>query len=89
MYFLKPGDRVIVALDHNRFNVEVVDLLGERVALLHGLSAATITRAMGSLSYQDKGRLWTCAQATRDILRPVQPPSHGVSLADHRERASA
>ena len=71
MYFLKAGDRIIVDMGNDRFGLEAVNLLGERVGLVSGLSPEMAKRALGSLAYQDHGRIWACHQAKPQELRPV------------------
>jgi len=71
MYFLKPGDRVIVDMGNSQFSVEVVNLLGERVNLLSGLSEDRARKAEGLLAFQDRGQIWACHQARPDALRPI------------------
>ena len=71
MFFLKAGDRIIVDLGNDRFGLEAVNVLGERVGLMSGLSAEGARRALGPLAYQDHGRVWTCHQAKPQDLRPL------------------
>jgi len=71
MYFLRAGDRIIVDMGNDRFCLEAVNLLGERVGLVSGLSAAMAQKAQGHLAYADHGQVWTCNHARPDELRPI------------------
>jgi hypothetical protein len=71
MYFLKPGDRIIIDLGNDRFGLEAVNLLGERVGLVSGLTPEVARRALGPLAYQDHGRVWACHHAKPHQLRPL------------------
>ena len=71
MYILRPGDRVIVDADHGRFNLEVVNVLGERVELTNGLSSTSAQDAAHTFAYKDQGRVWACHHAAPGALRPL------------------
>jgi len=71
MYFLKAGDRIIVDMGNSKFCLEAVNLLGERIGLVSGLSADMAKKAAGFLGYHDHGQVWTCHQARPGELRPV------------------
>jgi hypothetical protein len=73
VYALKAGDRIIVEMDHDLFGLEVVNLLGERVALDWSVSWR-LAKEMATVSaYKDRGRVWVCHCATRETLRPLPP----------------
>ena len=73
VYALKAGDRIIVEMDHDLFGLEIVNLLGERVALDWSVSWR-LAKEMATVSaYKDRGRVWVCHCATRETLRPLPP----------------
>jgi hypothetical protein len=76
VHALKAGDRIIVEMDPGRFGLEVVNLLGERVALDWFVSWR-LAKEMATVSaYKDRGRVWVCHCASRETLRPLQPTVH-------------